>query len=98
MQNLQGCADYKLGDSFFNYSIICAYIQTEEKSVEERDSFCDDVDRIYGDCPRMYIKIIIGDMNAKVGKEDVYKPISGKYSLHAESNDNGTRLISFASS
>jgi hypothetical protein len=46
----------------------------------------------------MDIKRITDNMNAKVGKEDVYKPVSGKYSLHAESNDRGTRQINFTSS
>jgi hypothetical protein len=73
-------------------------LQQKEKSDEEKDSFYDDLDRIYYDYPWMDVKIIISDMNAKVGKEDVYKPVSGKYSLHAESNDNGTRLINFTSS
>jgi hypothetical protein len=45
----------------------------------------------------MDVKIIIGNMNAKVGKEDVYTPTSGKHSLHVESNNNGTRLINLAS-
>jgi exonuclease III len=56
---------------FFNYSIICAHASTEEKGDQEQNSFCDDLDRICDDCPRMDVKIIIGDMNAKVGKEDV---------------------------
>jgi hypothetical protein len=47
--------------------------------------------------PRMDVEIIIGDMKAKMGKDNVYNPISGKYSLHAESNHNGTKVINFAS-
>jgi hypothetical protein len=38
---------------FFNYSIRCTYAPTEEKSDKEKDSFNDDLDRIYDDCPRM---------------------------------------------
>jgi hypothetical protein len=39
-----------------------------------------------------------GDLNAKVGKEDIYRPTIGKCSGHAKYNDNGIRLINFASS
>jgi hypothetical protein len=34
------------------------------------------------------MKIFLGDFNAKVGGEDIFKPI-GNESLHENSNDNG---------
>jgi hypothetical protein len=56
------------------------------------------LDEIYGEYPKKDFKIIIGDMNAKVGNEDVYRPVIGKHGLHNTSNDNGMRLINFPSS
>jgi hypothetical protein len=44
------------------------------------------------------MKILLGDFNAKVGKEDIFKPIIGNESLHEISNDNGVRLVNFATS
>jgi hypothetical protein len=44
------------------------------------------------------MKILLGDFNAKVGREDISKPTIGNESLHEISNDNGVRLVNFATS
>lgn len=41
------------------------------------------------------MKIVIGDLNAKIGREEFHLR-QGKYSLHAESNENSLRVINFA--
>ena len=40
---------------------------------------------------------MLGDCNAKVGHERQYRRVIGCHSLHEISNDNGNRLIDFAS-
>ena len=52
--------------------------------------------RVYDGAPKRDIKIILGDLNAKIGSEHIYSPTIGKYSLHENSNDNGLRIIDFA--
>ena len=42
------------------------------------------------------MKIILGDFNAKVGRENIFKPTIGNESLHQDSNNNGFRKINFA--
>jgi hypothetical protein len=44
------------------------------------------------------MKILLGDFNDKVGREDIFKHAIGNGSLHATSNDNGVRVINFATS
>ena len=44
------------------------------------------------------MKILLGDYNAKVGRESIFKPTIGKESFHQDSNDNGVRLVNFATS
>ena len=39
---------------------------------------------------------MLGEFNAKVGKEDIYKPIIGTENLHNETNNNGIKMIQFA--
>jgi hypothetical protein len=44
------------------------------------------------------MKILLGDFNAKVGREDIFKPTIGNESLHKISNDNGVRVVNFPTS
>jgi hypothetical protein len=44
------------------------------------------------------MKILLGDFNAKVGKENIFKPTNGNESVHEISNDNGVRVVMFATS
>jgi hypothetical protein len=43
-------------------------------------------------------KILLGDFNAKVSREDIFKPTIGNESLHEISKDNGAGLVNFATS
>jgi hypothetical protein len=44
------------------------------------------------------MKILLGGFNAKVGREDNFEPTIGNESLHENSNDNGDRLVNYATS
>ena len=81
---------------FKNYSLINAHAMTNDSPDEEKEAFYEKLSRAYDNCPRYDIKIILGDMNAKVGREEIFKPTIGKWSLHEETNENGQRLIDFA--
>jgi hypothetical protein len=38
---------------------------------------------------------LLGDFNAKLWKENIFKPTIGNESLHQDSNDNGVRIVNF---
>jgi len=44
------------------------------------------------------MKILLGDFNAKLGIENILKPTIGNKSLHQDSNDDGVRIVNFATS
>jgi endonuclease/exonuclease/phosphatase family metal-dependent hydrolase len=44
------------------------------------------------------MKILLGDFNAKVEREEIFKPIIDNESLHEASNDNRVRVVNFATS
>jgi hypothetical protein len=44
------------------------------------------------------MKILLGDLNAKIGREDIFKPTIGNENLHEIMNDNGVTVVNFATS
>jgi hypothetical protein len=44
------------------------------------------------------MKILLGAFNGKVGRENIFKPTIGNESPHQDRNDNGVRIVNFATS
>jgi hypothetical protein len=42
-----------------------------------KDSFYEELEQVFVQFPRYHVKILLGDFNAKVGREDIFKPIIG---------------------
>jgi hypothetical protein len=68
------------------------YAQTEDKN-DVKDSFYEELEQVFGQFPRYHMKILLGGFNAKVGREDIFKPIIGNESLHEARNGDGVRVI-----
>jgi len=71
---------------------------SEEKSDEAKDSFYEELEQVFDHFPKYHMKILLGDFNAKVGRENILKLTIGNESLHQHSNDNGVRIVTFATS
>jgi len=81
---------------FNNLSIISARAATEEKTDEEKEKFYEDLQTIHNKIPKHDIVIILGDMDAKIGKEDVYQNVAGKHTLHEITNRNVEWVCEYA--
>ena len=68
--------------------VVNEHAPSEEKSEELKDSFYEEL-AVFDHFPKYYMKILLGDFNAKLGREDIFKLIIGQESLHQDSNDNG---------
>jgi hypothetical protein len=42
------------------------------------------------------MKILLGDFNTKLGREDIFKREIGNEILHQDNNENGVRTVNFA--
>ncbi|KAL4084379.1 hypothetical protein QTP88_028202 [Uroleucon formosanum] len=81
---------------FFNIALVNAHAPSEDKSDEEKEEFYSLLESTLEEIPRHCIIILLGDFNAKIGKEECFKTTTGSNSLHQLSNNNGFRLIELA--
>ena len=88
----------RIKGKFFNVTFINVHAPTEVKDAEMKDMFYEKLNRIYNQAPSRDIKIVLGDFNAQVGRETVYRPTIGQHSLHEHCNNNGERLVDFTMS
>jgi hypothetical protein len=71
---------------------------TENTIDDVKDSFYEELERVFDKFPNHHLKFLLEDIYAKVCKEDIFKPTSANVRLHEISNDNGVRVVNFATS
>jgi hypothetical protein len=69
----------------------------EDMSDDVKDSFYEELECVFDRFPKYDMKML-GDLNAEVGREDIFKTTIGNESSHEISNDNGVRVVNFATS
>jgi hypothetical protein len=76
--------------------VLTVHTPTEDKTDDVKDRFPEELKRVFDKFPKYHMNILLGDFNAKVGREDIFKPTIGNESLYEISNDNGVRVVNFA--
>jgi hypothetical protein len=76
--------------------VLNVHAPTEDKTDGVKDSFYEELERVFDKFSKYHMKILLIDFNAEIGKEDIFKPTIGNESLHEISNDNGVRVVNFA--
>jgi hypothetical protein len=83
------------GQNFFNekmsYIILTGrwfviflnvHAPTEDKSDDTKDSFYEELERVFDKFPKNHMKILFGDFNANIEIEDIFTPTMGNENLH----------------
>jgi exonuclease III len=78
--------------------VLKVHAPTQDKTDDMKDRFYEELEHVFDKFPKHHMKILLGDCNIKVGREDILKPTIGNESLHEISNDNGVRIVNFATS
>jgi hypothetical protein len=81
-----------------NIIVLNVHAPCKDKGDDVKDSLHGELVRVFYQYPRYDMKILLGDFNAKVGREDIFKQTIGNESSHEISNDNGVRVVNFAAS
>jgi hypothetical protein len=83
-----------------NLLVICHIIvlNVHAPTEDKIDDVKDNLERVFDQFPKYHMKVLLGDFIAKIGKEDIFKPITRNESLHKISNDNGIRVMNFTTS
>jgi len=67
--------------------------QVKGRSDDLKDSFHEELEQVFVHFPKYHTKILLGDFNAKFGREDIFEPTIWNESLHQDSNDNVVRIV-----
>ena len=86
----------RLRSKYNNITLISIYAPTEEKPIDTKEQFYKDLEALIEKVPKSDTLVILGDFNAQLGKEPIYRSVTGKYTLHEETNENGELLCQFA--
>ena len=69
--------------------------QVKNKVISQMIDFHEELEQVFDHFPKYHMKILLGDFNAKVGRENILKATIGWESLHQDSKDNGVRIVNF---
>ena len=85
----------RLKGKYVNVTVVQAYAPTEDKTDEEKEEFYESLRAVVENVRQHDMLILMGDFNAKVGREDgIWREVMGAFGVGAR-NNNGQRLLEF---
>jgi hypothetical protein len=78
--------------------VLNVHAPTEDETEDMKARFYEELEHIFDTFPKYHMIILLGDFNAKVGREDIFKPTTGNESLHKISNYSVVRAANFVTS
>jgi hypothetical protein len=77
--------------------VLNVHAPSEDKSDDSKDSFYEELEQIFSyNFPEYHTKFLLGYFDTKLEREYIFKPTVGNESFNQDSNDNGVRIVNFA--
>ncbi|KAK9686020.1 hypothetical protein QE152_g37504 [Popillia japonica] len=86
----------RLRGKYRKISLLNVHAPTEDKDPIVKNEFYEELEKVLEKVPKFDIKLVVGDLNAKIGREDERRKVTGGNSKHMLSSENGKMLIQFA--
>lgn len=81
---------------FRNITLLSAYAPIEDAADHDKETFYDQLTRAIEGIPRYDVTVLLGDFNAKIGKEPFMRAVCGPFTKHLDTSDNGKLLTQMA--
>jgi hypothetical protein len=88
----------KLRGRWYDVIVLNMHAPTEDKTDDMREGIYEELECEYDQFLKYHMKILWGNFNAKVGREDIFKPSMENESLQEISISNGVRVTNFGTS
>ena len=82
----------RLRGHFRNITLISTYAPTEDSPDATKDEYYDQLSQECEKACKYDILILLGDLNAKIGRGNFMAAVARKHTLHEVTNENGKRL------
>jgi len=79
----------RLKGKYHNITLINIHAPTEEKDDNVKEQFYAELQQVQEKVPKHDLLVILGDCNAKIGREKAYQKVTSKHRLHDTTNGNG---------
>jgi hypothetical protein len=87
-----------LRDRWFHVIVLNVHAPTGDIIDDVKENFYEELEHILDTFPKYHVQMLLEDFNVKVLREDIFKPTVWNESSHEISNDNGVRVVNFATS
>ena len=85
----------RLKGKYHNTTLINIHVPKEEKD-DVKEQFYAELQQVQEKVPKHDLLIILGDCNAKIGREKAYQKVTIKHTLHDTTNGNGELVCEYA--
>jgi len=79
----------RIKGKFYYTTVVNTYAPTESANEEQKEQFYEDLNRCCDQVPKHDALLIMGDFNAKIGKEPANQSAAGQHTVHDETSENG---------